>query len=269
VSSNLIMYADDSTLYRHIKSFQDEVLLQKDLNNIVLWSVNNGMKLNASKCTFMDVTLSNLRRFGLYKIDDTSLSHADYIKILGVYVAYNLSWNVHVNYICAKSAKLLGFVSRNLRDCSPRIKCQAFTSLIRPIMVHGAPGWHPTSEQNLTKLQRIQNRASRFAFGKSYTHKMDSHILCVRSHFKYIDLLYFYQCQNNLIDCEITNSVRTGRAIRGQEGVNRLIAPKVRTALYQSGFVYRTVDMWNQLPAEIKMSDFLNFKCKIKLHLSP
>jgi hypothetical protein len=56
VSSDLIMYADDSTLYRHIKSFQDEVLLQEDLNNIVLWSVNNGMKLNASKCTFIDVT---------------------------------------------------------------------------------------------------------------------------------------------------------------------------------------------------------------------
>jgi ribonuclease P/MRP protein subunit RPP40 len=35
VSSRLVMYADDSTLYRHIESFQDELALQNDLNNII------------------------------------------------------------------------------------------------------------------------------------------------------------------------------------------------------------------------------------------
>jgi ribonuclease P/MRP protein subunit RPP40 len=36
VTSNLVLYADDSTLYRYIKSYEDEIVLQEDLNNIVL-----------------------------------------------------------------------------------------------------------------------------------------------------------------------------------------------------------------------------------------
>jgi hypothetical protein len=65
------------------------------------------MNLNASKCKFMDVTLSSLRRFGKYRIDGIDLCHADCIKMLGVYISYNLSWNYHVDYIRSKSAKLV------------------------------------------------------------------------------------------------------------------------------------------------------------------
>jgi ribonuclease P/MRP protein subunit RPP40 len=105
VSSKLIMYADDLTLYRLVKNFEDETNLQNDLNSIFLWSVNNGMSLNVNKCKFMDVTLSSLKRFGKYGINGIPLEHADHIKMLGVFVSFNLSWNVHVEYIRARSAK--------------------------------------------------------------------------------------------------------------------------------------------------------------------
>jgi ribonuclease P/MRP protein subunit RPP40 len=81
VKSDLVMYADDSTLYRHIKSYDEELILQDVINNIVLWSINNGMHLNALKCNFMDITLSSLRRFVLYSINGSLIEHANYLKI--------------------------------------------------------------------------------------------------------------------------------------------------------------------------------------------
>ena len=89
VTSNLIMYADDSTIYRYISSYLDECKLQDDLTSIVLWSVNNGMNLNVAKCKFMDVTLSSLWRLGMYNINNIPVENTDHIKMLGVYVAFN------------------------------------------------------------------------------------------------------------------------------------------------------------------------------------
>ena len=254
VSSPIVMYADDSTIYRHVESYNDELQLQSDLDSISLWCLNNGMNMNARKCKFMDVTLSKLRRFGRYSIDNTLVPHADYVKLLGVYVAYDMSWNRHVEYIRSKCAKLLGFVNRNIKDCKPAVLCQTYQSLIRPIMMHGTPGWHPTTKDNISKLQRIQNRASRSIFGKRCSHELDNRIMSVNHYINYTDLLYFYKCRNGLIDSSITQVVVTGRAFRGQEGVYRLIPPKVRTTMYQRGFLYRSVSLWNELPPEIKLA---------------
>jgi hypothetical protein len=119
------------------------------------------MKMNASRCAFMDITLSKFRRFGLYNINGQLIPHANYIKLLGVFIAFDLCWNYHVEVIRAKCAKLLKFVGRNLKGCSPRVLRQSYQALIRPVMFHGVSGWQLSSKENVTKLQRFQNRASR------------------------------------------------------------------------------------------------------------
>jgi ribonuclease P/MRP protein subunit RPP40 len=139
VTSNLIMYADESNIYRHISSYEDECELQDDLTSIVLWSMNNGMSLNVSNCKFMDVTLSSFRRIGRYVINNVPVDHTDHIKMLSVYVAFNLSWNNHVEYLRSKTAKLLGFISRNLKECTPRVKCQAYQC--HAAHIHACDSW--------------------------------------------------------------------------------------------------------------------------------
>jgi hypothetical protein len=124
-------------------------------------------------------------------------------------------------FVCTKSAQLLGFVCINLSYCTPKVKYQAFKSHIRPIMIHGTPGWHPVTDRNVNKLQRIQNSASKFIYGKNCSHELDKNILPVKSLLQYIDLIYSYLCRNNLIDCAVTGSMRTGRAIRGEDGVKQ------------------------------------------------
>jgi hypothetical protein len=176
------------------------------------------------------------------------------MKLLGVYIAYNMSWNFHVDFVRAKCAKLVGFVSRNLKNCSPKVKLQSYLTLIRPVMSYGAPAWHPTSNENMKKLQLLQNRVSRLIYGYDSTHKLDCKIMSHVNYLKFLDIFYFYKCRNDLVDVRVTDVVTTGRVIRGGGGVNRLIPPKVRTSLYQNGFVCRSTNLWNELPANIKTS---------------
>jgi hypothetical protein len=268
VTSKLVMYADDSTLYRHISSYEDEVKLQEDLANIEVWSNVNGMSLNVSKCYFMDVTLSRFRRYGRYELNNVLISHTNNIKLLGINISYNLSWNLQTDYVRARSAKVLGFLCRSLRGCSSRVKRQAYLTLVRPIITYGIPAWHPTSKDNIHKLQLIQNRASRSIYGKSCSHELDKIIMTQSNYLSYLDLLYFYKSRNGSLDLNITDSVTNGRPIRGQEGVTRLIPPKVRTTMYQQGFVYRCVSAWNGLPSYIKLVDDKFVKLYLKNHFT-
>ena len=153
-----------------------------------------------------------------------------------------------------------------MKECTPRVKCQAYKCLIRPILMHATPGWHPTTKENLLKLQRIQNRASRFIYGKNCTHELDKTILSVKNYHEFVDTWYFFQCRSNLIDSHVTDNVRTGRPVRGGNGICRLIPPFARTSQYQSGFVFRSVSLWNELPANIKLADARCMKSSLYNH---
>ena len=53
IQSNIILHADDCMLYSIIKSPQDRISLQQDLNKLVKWTRTWQMKLNIMKCVSM------------------------------------------------------------------------------------------------------------------------------------------------------------------------------------------------------------------------
>ena len=54
--NKIVLYADDSKLYKVIHSVHDQECFQCDLNKINEWCVNNKMRINASKCKVMRIT---------------------------------------------------------------------------------------------------------------------------------------------------------------------------------------------------------------------
>ena len=55
VKSQVRLFADDCLLYRTIKSFEDHLTLQKDLDNLQTWATDWGMRFNAKKCYIMSI----------------------------------------------------------------------------------------------------------------------------------------------------------------------------------------------------------------------
>lgn len=132
-SSDVRLFADDSLLYRSIVTVEDNLLLQKDLDALEKWEKTWLMSFNALKCYVLHITPNKrMTKEFTYRLHGQALESVDHSKYLGVTVSNNLSWDKHIQNVAAKGNRSLGFVKRNLKDCTPKVKAAAYCTLVRP-----------------------------------------------------------------------------------------------------------------------------------------
>ena len=112
--SKLILFADDISLYRIIRSSLDYLALQEDVSSIAAWVTDNYLALNVDKCCCM---LFSKKRQPTspplsLNIDGCELAMVKQTKYLGVLLSSEMSWTPHVTSICAKARKLVGLLYR-------------------------------------------------------------------------------------------------------------------------------------------------------------
>ena len=162
LKSTIYAYADDTFIFREIKTNHDISVLQSDLDSLNWWSNNNSLQINPSKCQVMCITQRKDKPAPSYSVNNTKLQTCESLRLLGVTVSSDLSCNCHVNNITKKCNKLLGFyqscrrVSRTLMFCSNFTKLSFCQFLI---IVHLFEMF--TRNVMLKKLEQIQHRASR------------------------------------------------------------------------------------------------------------
>ena len=84
-------------------------------------------------------------------------------KYLGIVIRNDLSWADQVNYTVQKVWRALHFVMRIVNKGNNNTKSLAYTSLVRPILEYGAACWDPYRECQISALDRVQNKATKFA----------------------------------------------------------------------------------------------------------
>ncbi|CAB3379160.1 Hypothetical predicted protein [Cloeon dipterum] len=256
----LVQYADDATIYKKISCQEDADEFQEELNNVDIWCANNGMELNSRKCKVMDISRARLPLHFEYTLGDAPLEYVDSQRLLGVHIARDLRWRVHTDIVRAKAAQRLSFAARNLRGCTPRVKRIAYLTMVKPVMTFGLPAWHPTTQENINKLSRVQNRAMHFAFGKILPEPRLQNVMPFNMHLRHTDLVFFQRCQSGQTDFDARARIIQGRALRGDNTAHpRLQPPPARTAFGRSAFSYRVCKPWNDLPPSLKDCDASKF----------
>ena len=134
VSSRCHLFADDSILYREIKSQRDCKALQEDLDALASWEKKWGMEYHPDKCNILRVTRKRQSKVKVstYTLRGHQLEEVKQATYLGVVISSDLSWNNHINNVKAKTNRTLGFVKRNINSTSFKAKSLAYKSLIRP-----------------------------------------------------------------------------------------------------------------------------------------
>ena len=99
------LFADDCLVYREIRSQQDRVQLQADLDALGAWSARWGMRFNTSKCEILQVGtgLRTLPATHFYTLNGDVLKLVSSAKYLGVLLTHNLSWSEHIHAMAAKA----------------------------------------------------------------------------------------------------------------------------------------------------------------------
>ena len=131
--SELRFFADDTVLYRAIKSQHDQEILQEDLHNLTKWASDWQMDFNVSKCHLLRTTNKRKPHEFTYSANSEALkvSQCDY---LGVRCSETLRWGAHCSKVAAKANKTLGLIRRTLKPCSREVKQSAYMMLVRPTL---------------------------------------------------------------------------------------------------------------------------------------
>jgi hypothetical protein len=137
--------------------------LQTDLNRLAKFAVENAMKINPTKNKVVCFTKVPVKEPLNYTLGGTVIPEASSCKYLGIILRSNLSWSDQVNYTVNKAWKALHFTMRILKKGNSNTKGLAYTSLVRPILEHGAACWDPYREGQINALDWMQKKAAKCA----------------------------------------------------------------------------------------------------------
>jgi hypothetical protein len=111
--------------------------LQKDVDRLGEWAVENAMETNPSKSKAIRFTRARVKDPLNYSLMDTLIPEASSCKYLGIILRSELSWADQVNYMVKKAWKVLHFTMRILKNRNSNTKSLAYMSLVRPILNMG------------------------------------------------------------------------------------------------------------------------------------
>ncbi|XP_008483690.1 uncharacterized protein LOC103520381 [Diaphorina citri] len=145
-----------------------EETLQIALNNLVIWTKNNGSKFSEEK-TKVVVFSKRKTKFDLnLNFNGVNLNVSNEMKLLGMIMDYRLTWKDHIIYTKAKAMKamnILKILNNRNNGVNRKVLLRLYKTYVRPIIEYGAPIYNSAPKAILNKLDPIQNTAIRIATG--------------------------------------------------------------------------------------------------------
>ncbi|OXU20777.1 hypothetical protein TSAR_014348 [Trichomalopsis sarcophagae] len=157
------MYAHDVKLFSCIESQTDSELLQSDLDALVSWSEENGLRLNINKCNVISFhSGSQPFSFG-YDIGGRALDRVDVAKGLGVFFDTTLTFGPHIDYVTSKASRQIDFIKQTTSDCKHHgTIAYLYRSLVLPILLYCSPIWSPFAKIASDRLESVQHLIIRY-----------------------------------------------------------------------------------------------------------
>lgn len=166
----LSLFADDCKIYKEISSLADCKILQDNLNKFVDYCNQFQLKLNLQKCQRITFSRSDSKVEYVYKLNGESVSEVHVIRDLGVVLDSRLSFREHINFVCNKALKMLGFVFRTCKPFNDANTVKTvYYSFVRSHLEYCSQVWNCTHQNSSTQIERIQRKFARFMFRKGFT----------------------------------------------------------------------------------------------------
>jgi len=145
-----MVYAEDILLSKPITTSSDLTALQSDLNLISDWLSNNLLTMNVNKTKLMIISRkrpttsnSSLHPACVY-VNGSPLEVVKCFKYLGVWISDDLSWSLHIESVCSRARRLLGFMYRFFSPhCDSGTILMLYKSQVLPILDYACVAWDP------------------------------------------------------------------------------------------------------------------------------
>ena len=268
------LFADDCLAYRMIRSVQDQIALQDDLENLQKWTEKWGMRFNPSKCQIMHLSRGKCQT-KFYELSGVILETVNSAKYLGITVSKDLTWHNQVCAAAKKANSTLHLIARNLHNCPRVSRALAYTTIVRPKLEYSACVWDPHHQKDINILEMVNRRAARVVYNKTWREKdvsptqllSDLGWKTLAQRRKEQRLIMMFKIHNGLVAVPPTQLQQSTIKTRGQSIKFRHLhssCEKVKNSYY-----HRTIPEWNDLGEETVGSQTLEaFKSKIQQKFS-
>ena len=162
------IYAADTEIYASSKPGDELVTnLNCDLENVRKWMLQNRLQIRPTKTKYMYIGSSyNIKN----KISSTPILINNIpVPRTGTYtclgVDERLTWEKHIDTICAKVGAGIGVMRRMKPFVPPETLKLTYEALVQPYFNYCSPLWDNCGIGLKDKLQKFQNRAARVITG--------------------------------------------------------------------------------------------------------
>ena len=107
--TNILLYADDTKMWREINYSSDHTMLQKDINYLIDWALRNSMKFHPSKCKVLSVSHSRTSLLHYlpfttyhYRMRNNFLDYVNNETDLGIIMTKTLNFTTHSDKFLVK-----------------------------------------------------------------------------------------------------------------------------------------------------------------------
>ena len=228
------------------------------------------MGVNPSKFQGFLIDRNNGFAPTMFNLTDVDIPISDTVKILGVHIDSNLTFDTHITTICKKAARHLKAIRRVSKYLDEPCRKSLYHAFILSHFNYCCIVWHHCDSASAIKVEKIQKRALRVIMNDYESSYQD---LLIKSG---QPLMFVSRLRS--IACEVYKSIHklnpsflhdlftykhTGYESRRKIKLHQRL---VKTQTYGIRSVrYEGAQLWNKLPPEIiKAESFQTFKSLIK-----
>ena len=166
VKSNVLLFADDTKIYRQICSRNDALMLQNDIKSLTDWPEKWLLKFNTSKCHVLTLgKLENIMYTHRYLLYEDELEHVFQEKDLGVIVDMELTFEEHISAKVNKANAIMGLIRRSFKFLDCGMFRKLYTTFVRPHIEYAQSVWSPHLAKYVNILENVQVRATKLVDG--------------------------------------------------------------------------------------------------------
>lgn len=210
----LILFADDTLVYYCGDDISEmNQRINEDLARLNNWLCTNKLMLNTAKTKFMVLSNGKVDQPINISINNETIDRVYEMKYLGFMLNSNqLKLTNHVDYICRKIAKKVGFLARISNKLTAQHRITIFKSIIAPHFEYCASLLSTCNKGELGRLQKLQNRAMRIVLRcRKRTHVQDMldalQWLNVKQRIMYRTLVVIFKVKNNMMPKYLSDKI--------------------------------------------------------------
>ena len=265
--SELLLYADDSKIFRVIKTDKDQEILQRDLHAMSIWADKWLLNFHPEKLKKLTISRNEQQVERRYFVGSDLVKDVESEVDLGVCVDTDLNFNENRKLKVGKATRMMGAIRRAFKFLDAKTFTKLYKSMVRCHLESSVSVWSPYLERDVRQIENVQMRATRMIpETKNLNYEERLRLLQLPTlvyRRQRGDLIELYKMTNGVYDEDVlpklemrAEHVDDGRRNRGHS--KKLFIQRSKKEVRSNFFTQRVAPVWNSLPEEIVSAPSVN-----------